>query len=890
MTKQFLLAIAMAAVIGCGKQCPCIIMPLMAEEPTTIVLQDFEGPYKPSKFGKGSGEVVVSTDWKADGQKSLKLDPGLSTAFEDLRSKDWSGYSLLRFHLKNTGDQAIRVGFIVVDDKGPGAVGYWDWHISAFGVAPGEQVVDVDFSAGLWRSETNSPYRGTFKTPIEVDKINRFSLENNGRAALYIDKIELVKVKKLAVAGGFAFDFGTSGTPVMSQFTAVRENTAYAADKGFGFLDGVVFKLGTAPSFPTIMLGGGLAFPTGGFRVDLPGGKYRAWIAYERGGFWGGEQSGYSQAILKLNGQSIHEHKFSPSGAHFFFQDTEVTDLAKLNEQQIWPAHAIVNFTFDAAKGPNVFTLDTVDRRGTPLRVAGLILAPDTDEGKTFIAAHEDLQRKAIATIFAPLDRGRRDSARVQPTKPIVVQHVLPGEMIFPRDWPLKSDVVMPPELLAVAGQTVTLQFAIYTSKPQTLTVTAGSLVGENSTIENGAVSYGRYLPMRSTHNGSVWLDVSHYRPESEFSAGPDLTRSLVVEYSVPNDVKPGQYSGTIQIAGADAVTVSVPVKLKVSKVALAELPIPVGLVGNSLVFGPEFMDQKTWWELQESVIKEQMKSGLNLMSGGPGLSYKVELSGKVSGENAVRYIRIAQKYGTVKAIVPYGGFLSYIDPKVDFKALAVGLKEFEEANQMPPCYMYCYDEPNTDAEMTKYVDRVTKATEAGLKTLGYTSTHIGNPIWEKLITNTYAPAFCIHSVKDIQWVKAAGRHFIAYNNGLDRYGVGLNLWRSIKLGVEMRVNYVGMHAEGMAFYNLDGREPHYGCLMVHEKLGVLKTPQWLATREGLLDARLQLTLETMAPKDDPALKLWSIENYRTDAAKWPPHELERTRQAILKRINELSK
>jgi hypothetical protein len=463
--------------------------------------------------------------------------------------------------------------------------------------------------------------------------------------------------------------------------------------------------------------------------------------------------------------------------------------------------------------------------------------------------------------------------------------------MVFPRDWPLNAEGAALPEQMAVSGQTVTIHLGVYATGNFNVTVAAEPLKGDQGSIADISTSYGRYLPMRSTHNGAVWLDVSHYRPEPQFALGPDLARSLVVEYAIPADAKTGNYSGAIRLTPNNGSAIDIPIKLKVLNVKLEEIPIPVGLVWNALTFGPNLIDNATWWKLQEVVVKEQVQAGLNLLSGGPGIFYSVDAQGKISGIDVLRYVKMAQKYGPIKALLSQGGFLGSLRQlKCDYKTFVVGLKEFEEANNLPPLFVYCYDEPATDAERLPHIKLLTEATQAGVRTLGYTSTHIGDQIWEKLVTNTYAPAFCIHSAKDIEWVKAAGRHFVAYNNGLDRYGMGLNLWRSIKLGVEARVNYIGMHMEGLGFYNLDAREPHLGCLMVHDKLGVLKTPQWLATRDGLLDTRLRLTLEKLAQKDDPVLKLWSVDEYRTDTAKWPLKEQERVRTAMLKRISELNK
>jgi hypothetical protein len=67
-----------------------------------------------------------------------------------------------------------------------------------------------------------------------------------------------------------------------------------------------------------------------------------------------------------------------------------------------------------------------------------------------------------------------------------------------------------------------------------------------------------------------------------------------------------------------------------------------------------------------------------------------------------------------------------------------------------------------------------------------------------------------------------------------------------------------------------------------------MKTPMWLAAREGLLDCRLRLALENCAPKDDPALKLWDVAEYRSDIAKWTDAELQRVRIAMVTRMAEL--
>jgi hypothetical protein len=855
-----------------------------AEETATVL--DFETDFAINKWPTDrAGEITFSSEWKADGARSLKIDAGLMSALDAMKLKNWSGYTMLRIAVNNPTGQTVAVGFELQDQH----TQFHERHQNGFGVQPGESVIELDFSGGLWRGEENKPYRGKIKTPINVNSITRVSFTNQGTGAIYLDKIEVVKVKKLETPGGFAFDFGKAGTQVMGQFTGVFHNSAYDKTKGFGLHGGLAGALGKSMSFPTPLLGDGISLPDGGFQVDIPqGGNYIGWVAFERGGFWESEHSGYSHAALKNNGAVVHEHTFAPAGAHFLFQDTEITDMAQVADKLIWPAHAISTFKFTAAQGANVFTITTKDAVSFPLRIAGLILAPDTAEGKAFLDEHEKLQRKTIATTFAAQDRGRRGEGRAAPAKDLVVEPLPTGQMVYPRDWPLNPNGAPIGEITAVSGQKVALHLGVYAKKEIPVTVSAAALKGAGD-IAAPAITYGRYMPQRPYGVGAVWLEVNHYRPEVSFTVGADVTRSVILEYDIPADAKPGDYSGTVKLSGGGE-SVELPVKIRVLAVKLAELPIPLGVFKNSLPFPVRDVDEATWWKLQESLLKEQIHAGLNALSGGPDLEYSIGAD-KITGDRAVKYIKLAQQFGPIKAIVPYGGFMpNSRGIKGDFGAVAAALKTFEENNALPQTYVYSYDEPGTEAEKNNVIGVLERATKAGFKTIGYTSSHFSDPLWVKLMESTYAPAVNLHGPEDIKKIKAAGKHPWTYNNGRDRYGWGLHLWRQIQLGVEGRMDWIGVFTQGFAFHNLDGREPSMPCFLVHRDIGVLKTTSWLSGREGLLDLRIRLALEKVAPPDDPALKLWSLDGYRDDQKKWDDAALGNVRAAMLKRLDELTK
>ena len=568
---------------------------------TSASLQDFEQDFEVNKWGDGPGDVALSSEWKSDGRRSLRIDPGLMSALDTLALKDWSGYTHLRLHVHNPGTQAIAIGFELQDQH----TTFHERHQNGFGVLPGDSVIELSFTGGLWRGEENRPYRGKIKTPIDVARITRLSLTNNGASPVFVDQIEVVAVAPIACAGAFAFDFAKQGAQGMGQFIRIDQHNRYAPDAGFGLLAAAVGPFLGAMSYPTPMLGSGFGIPEEGFRVDLTGGRHIGLIAFERGGFWGGdERCAYDRMRLKVDGAVVHEHAFSAAGVFFDFQDTEIIDGAQIADKLIWPAHAIHEFSFTAKAGANVFTTETDNGVFLPLRVAGLLVAPDNADGRRFIAEHVALQRKTIATTFAVQDRGRRGDDRAAPTKDLMWQAMATGEQASPRDWPRKDAPATLAKQYAVAGQRVAVQLGVFARADATVTIAGGELKGPGP-LPAPKVAHGRYLPNRPYGTGAVWLEIHHFHPLPTFAVGPDLARAVLIDYDVPTDAKPGDYRGSVTLK-AGATTIEVPIALTVVDVTLPRVPIPVGMLMNAAPFTAQDLgDEAAWWRIQESLLDE---------------------------------------------------------------------------------------------------------------------------------------------------------------------------------------------------------------------------------------------------------------------------------------------
>ena len=148
----------------------------------------------------------------------------------------------------------------------------------------------------------------------------------------------------------------------------------------------------------------------------------------------------------------------------------------------------------------------------------------------------------------------------------------------------------------------------------------------------------------------------------------------------------------------------------------------------------------------------------------------------------------------------------------------------------------------------------------------------------------TFAVAFNLHDAAEVKRREAEGQHVWVYNSGLDRSSLGLRLLQDIHAGAEGRLEWIGIITQGFAFDNLDGRESSPSAWVVHDRLGVLPTPRWLAAREGLLDLRIRLLLEATVPGGDPSLALLPAES--DSAHRLAEEALSAARRGMLQRLD----
>lgn len=839
----------------------------LAQAADSIVIQDFERDLDISPWPEGA-KFEYSTKWSADGKRSLFLTRGTMVAISQMATNDWSGYQVWRFHVNVPGDEGVMIGLELADD-GPG---HLNRHQNSTSAPPGESVVEVDISGDLWRGEVNRAYR-LLKTPIDKKNIRRLAFTAQG-GDIYIDKVELVKIVPITTPGGFAFDFGRTGGLVQGQWTGVTPSTTWDPQRGYG-IEGEAAAFDRDTPYPTPVMGDGLNMTDARFHVQLDGGRYIGWVIFERSGFWEHQQAEYTSATLRVNGQDVHTHESTPSTPYFLFQDLEVLTQEDIVEKMVLPRQLTADIAFEAVKGRNTIELLADGVRVHPPRLAGLVLAPDTPEGRAFIEAHKQLQRDTIAKVHRLLNRQNREGDPASAKTPLVIVPLQSNTAMRPGDWPNLTESQPIPPIQAMAGMAAPRLLGIYAKGDYRVQVKMGTLQGEGGALPDSAVRVlgNRYLPTHGYDQTACWIETHHYRPAEALDVSPTLARAVLILIEAPDDAKAGTYSGNLTLTALDAGTgnsvysVDVPISVQVHTVKLPPLDFPSALFYSGVQMAKESLGEDLYWKLSEDMLRQMQRASFTFVTGGP--SFELTWNGNTpqySGEDALKWMEMARKYGLDRKIVNYGGLHIGIgrgsfeahgnmSPEQTAKAIFEAWDRFRKEHNLPEYYINSYDEPGTPAEFGNVEAFLKLMRQAGFKTIGWTSMRDPDSADENhkmLARETIAPAFNIHTPRTLQYVKELGNEPWIYNQGLDRSSSGVSLFQSYRAGAMGRVQWIAAIIQGFQYDALDSREPDLSCFYFHSELGVLLAPRFLGTIEGGIDARLLFELERRVKAGSP--------------------------------------
>jgi len=805
----------------------------------TITLQDFETGLEINTWPPEAARPEFSTNWTADGSRSLLIHGDTMAAIDAMTTRDWSPYQLWRLHVNVPGNEGVVIGLEIADNVG----GYHNRHQNSASAAPGESVVTVDVGGNLWRGERNRPYRDK-KSPIDKQRINRFAITAYGHD-LYVDRIELARSVPLSSPGGFAFDLGNSNQPVQSGWIGIGPDTRWNETNGFGITRGAR-SLGMTTPYPTLVMGDGLKMGDAALEVRLPGGRYLGWVLFERAGFWEDEQAAYTNAALLANGEIAASHSARVNDAWFELQDVEALSQEDIVHRMVLKRQKVADFTFNAIAGRNRFTLDVQGVRGEVPRLAGLVLAPDTPEGRAFLQGHKERQYNAIAATHQLLRKARREGDPAKASAPLLLAPLPTHEAMTPEDWPAITRSQPVPDLAGFPGMTVYRLVGLYATQELSVAAAVTDLAGGNGVIPRTAIRLAgnHYLPTHGYNETAVTLETHDYRPFDVLRLHPTLSRCILVSVDIPAGTKPGRYTGSLELTatGTLAHAASAPLALEVLPGRLPPLDWPVGLFLSGVPVPRHLLADADYWRLSEDLFRLLAQGGKTMLTAGPGYRYT---PAGFEGADAVRYLKLAGRYGLDQKVVNYGGFP--FDCDLSDPAVGRAWEAFRREHGLPVHYLNTYDEPSLPADFPPVFDRLAQRRAAGFKTIGWTSVMDpgkADANHSRIVKESHAAAFNLHSPETLRWANDMGTEAWVYNNGLSRYDQGVHLWRNRRYGARGRVDWIAAIVQGFQFDAMDGREPDLSCFYFHSRHGVLPAPRYLGVVEGSFDARLLSELE----------------------------------------------
>jgi hypothetical protein len=822
-----------------------------------ISLQDMEGQLSIDPWPEDR-KLEITNEWAADGKKSLKLHLGTATAFgqENMTTSDWRPYNVMRMVVKNPTTNTVTIG-IEFRDKVKGYRNSCHYSVTA---SPGVSTIDIDVTT-FWRGEINKQWADS-KEGFHKEDIKRFAFfvqDGDRSKAIYIDKIQLGHIEQIKCPGGFAFDFSDGGGHYQRGWSPVHPWLKYNEKKGFG-IEGKSRKTGNLP-LPTKVLGDGITLDKAAFLVNLNASDYIGWYVQERSGFWGGETSDYNIFSLLANGKAVATHKQKLGFCYFGFEDTEITTQKEIVEDLVFVRAQHDEFKFKAKQGINKFSIRCEGGSRTA-RLAGLVIAPDTKQGREYIRKIKQQQFDEVARVNKMTDKSVQGSKPESAKENIIIGPMAASYAMKPLDWPSYSSSQPLPALFATSGNRSlsSSHIGLFVKDGRyKVTVSTSPFKSETHTLpaKNILVQFGRYMPRRDYDGTTCWIETHHYAPELSAIVGKDLARSLLISLALDKGTAPGLYTSQVTltftpIEGGKSITKQVALSAHIAKGSLTEVSIPTGLFNSAVAVPSSLVGEKTYWELYEKVCYYLGKADKSVPMG--GVSFNVSWQGNtptISGGRALRVINLMRKHSRMDLIVTYGGFgLQGGNTPLKKKNLFTAFTAFQKENNLPPYYFARFDEPHGSQDYKAFktaINRVKSDKDAGFQSSGFSSMHGGEMHKYKRELYTLCGSVFLngHDKASFAALNKMGTIPMLYNNGLQRYDQGIHLYRNIKLGAKARIDWIGAIIQGFQYDMLDAREPDLSVFYFHSKHGVLFSPAYVGVSEGAMDARILLSLET---------------------------------------------
>lgn len=924
--------------------------PLSAQE--AVILADFEMPESLNEWQFVSGTPRLVQEGATHGRQALEIvfDPKGeyygAYLYWNRPPRDWSPYDALVIDVTNPNERPIP-GYVLIADQAWADKGrsYWNRHNAETTFPPGfsQWIIPV---RGLYRGEAGSR-NNDIKRDIDPDSIVRVDLAwgaKGTQGSVIIDHIRFVKVQR--PAGIWAFDFGPPSQATMLGWTPVTWNTNYTKELGYGWgpTGGNPWN-GAArdTTFGPMLLRDFCEAGGYNFHIDVPPGRYRLTVIYENCGYWGGEQAKQRERRIFANGQLAWSETRPDGPAHHLYRFEDVEPIGV----DIWDTYMAAEitkpFVFEAEAAPEGLTLRFEADRVWGSKLAALALhRVENEQAAAWLAAQMQALAKEFrqqAVCLDPPAAPFTPPAAWQPMGfivwPVSLEEEITPNTMPPHDAPAPSALVLERE--AVRGEVEPFCLALRPVRDLgECELQLAGLRGPEGSLLPSRVSVVFYNTSRGFNTTAYHIRPHTLREQKTLRLPANVTREIIVTVHVPEDARPGEYRGALQILGADQrKIIEAPLRLRVHPVTLSrQTEFLMGFFGLE---PPDVYTGDQWWQTLEETLRLLQEHGMNAVSGGPSW----RLRGWQNGQPVVdfgemdRFFALLKKYGLGRAVNGYGGarFLGLNDgyqigetgKRVEEQSglsyeealrRAWGVvDEHARANGWPLIYYGLCDETRVretaerELEFMQLMSKISALYPQTIRTSGSYSVHFrARPTdpndllyWHQRFFETLdVSQLNLHDESVMEEARRLGKEIHIYNQGTSRYSFGLYQWSEFRQGVRARWQWHLNILHGYQFFDLDGREPDTA-MICYGRRGLYPTIHFERCREGAEDFYLYQTLwnavqqaqakgerkqaveqaESLLRELEGAVKL----NQRQPPAGYDPEALKRRVVAALERL-----
>ncbi len=823
------------------------------------------------------GGVVVE-EHATEGRKSLRIDK--SYASMD-RSQDWTGYDFLKADLYTDAEEPM---LLYVEIRDTGTRDYWTRVNYQTVVPPGPSTLIIPLGQ-LYVGEKSRPGR-----MLNLGGIVKlvFGIGDKPPAPLFVAGVRLERddsPRQVTFEGLYAFDFGTSTSPVMEGFTQITPGTLYSKGRGYGLKDARIWRACDALQ-PDPLYQDFLCIESGGLAVDVPNGKYRVFVNIDNpSGFWGEYQVFRKRTILAQGRPVLTETMDFEAFKKKYYRFWNVEDLPADNTFDKYQKAYYREKMFDVDVTSGQLNLG-FQGENWACSVSAVVIFPveKAAEGRRFLKYVEDKRRFYFDNYFKRiLHRPAGDP--LQPTEDdrrrgYVVFQRDDMQDVYYNDTPRKEEIGRPLHGEAFAGEFEPVTVALVPLRDLgKVTVAVSELAGPAGTIPAGAIDVGyvSYRISRVTMEGSVYtISPRLLMPGGAVDMPRDVTRRFWLTVKTPPDAGPGTYKGRVMMRAEKGEPAEIPVEFRVRMGTLDPVDIPAGPWGCT-INTPWYSDDPAAAEYNRQMYLKGLRKireyGFTAFSGIPSITYRGFRDGKPVLDFTVAdaQMKAAGQLGFL-AVVSYGSGVAGIDPYYhdtermsaagfqDYpafvKAIYSQIQRHADQNNWIPVYYNLGDEPIGDdlrrsaENAAAYHLAFPKGPPYFTAASSFTGGNRQDPHF-LLSTALHVADWNGHDEDSVELLHQAGGDWAFYNGG-SRWTFGTYMYKAAKqFGMKFRLSWHWNCVAGDPYYALDCREDDYAWCNSSPDGQLIPAVHFEQLRQGLGDYRRLLTLARLAKQKD---------------------------------------